>query len=1510
LTRPPPKKDFWREARHNFKDGSGLVTTVGVRLSNRQRENFTIPSPVQEGVVYNEEMVCHPRLPCHHILTTLQELHAESIKFGVLTNSSTMMTMKTRQSMPESKVRLILNLKRKEIEVRFPSLVRVARTRLYDDYPWFRPEYRFCVSLDQDLSIAQVHDPDRRISFVLRLNTPPPYSQKQHSEVHGSHVTEAPRWLENDVWLRQTMIADPQHEVDYDTTPISLAGSEGAINIGRWTAFCITFDETARDVDKFGDMTNALRDFNVKVATVIGFKHILPEPPVWEFLDRDLRPHAVVAAPHVRKVSLLEEFASLTLPFPVRYLLDVCISTGRLNEYVVREDFLQALVRAGEFKACNRLKLILDLPQNKELADPMSIFNDRKFRPILRKQPKTPDNCALIYSATVTATTIIFHAPSMEITNRIIRQYKQHSDRFLRVRFEDDKYKGNSKIYATTTNKMDAIFQRAKRTLASGIKIGDRKYEFLAWGNSQLREHGAYFFADLPNILTASQIRAVMGTFDHEKIIAKRAARMGQCFSTTKPVKLRIPRVTRTSLIDDVVRNGYTFTDGVGQISPLLADLINNQLKLDDQTPSLFQFRLGGCKGVLAVSEDLKGIDIRLRNSQFKFPSESNDLEIIRCSKFEGAHLNRQLILVLSALGVDDSVFLEMQDREMKELEAAMHHDASAQAKLKTAVDANGSTLELAEMVERGFRASNDPFVTSLLHLWRAWSLKYLKEKAKLHVGNGATLLGCVDETKTLRGHYNHNQPQSNARYEERLKSLPQIFVQLETSESKERRSKQKREGEVPDLPVYEVKKGICLVARNPSLHEGDIRVVMAVDVQGLSHLRDVVVFPQTGDRDLPNMCSGGDLDGDDYLVIWAEDPHSRRPRFDLLPSIWNAEPMGYASPEPLRAEGDITQNDIIGFFDQYMRNDFLGRIAHAHLGWADDHDEGLRSDQCLELANLHSQAVDYPKTGRPAKLPRALDRFEWPHFMEKKGGKEYHSRKVLGRLYDKVDRVRFVPNYRGQFDTRILNALQPSQEVCDEVEELKREYDASVRRIMAQHEIKTEFEVWSTFVLDHSKASPDFKFHEEIGNISKSLKEEFEEAIVEAAGGRTLDQLQPYAVAAYQLVRKEVSEALEEVDNGEREEVPEQMPFMSFPWVLQETLGRLATAVSQTAKNETCRQKSDTEYDGRQGAKRASGKRQHIRSDLQGELFADPFQPATVFADHNAKEAIIEPSHSRLSKLVPDEVNLPPQATPVLPTAEQMSFSTSAVSPTVRSISDTQSDSTARRDDKSLLDDDEDFGFNPKVLEGKILVPPQVANQQRDEIGHIVGSTPTQLTSKSDPPVHTSKESSSPPSQVINMALPNGEVSSDLQLNKPGKTPIMQRSGLSSASAELESLNFGHKSYVDADGIYRSKFRRSSIQPGSPSSRRSSRQVSSEGSSTTVVKSPELGGKNSNFITLPSPPEQSPALDERQLGRTPKTTLRPVGTTLSAKATFRKEIDSDDDAEVMVYGDPARMAL
>jgi hypothetical protein len=38
-------------------DGTGARTVVGVKLSKSQPKNFTVQSPVENGVKYNEEMV-------------------------------------------------------------------------------------------------------------------------------------------------------------------------------------------------------------------------------------------------------------------------------------------------------------------------------------------------------------------------------------------------------------------------------------------------------------------------------------------------------------------------------------------------------------------------------------------------------------------------------------------------------------------------------------------------------------------------------------------------------------------------------------------------------------------------------------------------------------------------------------------------------------------------------------------------------------------------------------------------------------------------------------------------------------------------------------------------------------------------------------------------------------------------------------------------------------------------------------------------------------------------------------------------------------------------------------------------------------------------------------------------------------------------------------------------------------------------------------------------------------
>ena len=470
---------------------------------------------------------------------------------------------------------------------------------------------------------------------------------------------------------------------------------------------------------------------------------------------------------------------------------------------------------------------------------------------------------------------------------------------------------------------MNEVFTRIKRTMINGISIGDRHFEFLAFGNSQFREHGAYFFAPLPH-LTAQLIRAWMGYFGDIKIVAKHAARLGQCFSTTRAINCTRVEIRETQ---DVERNGYNFTDGVGKISNFLAQLITSELHIttvSGEPPSVFQFRLGGCKGVLAVSPDAKMREIHIRPSQYKFPAVHNGLEIIRWSQFAAATLNRQLILVLSALGVEDDVFVRKLKEMLLNLQQAMTDEKMALHLLQKYIDPNQMTMTVAAMILEGFQRTREPFVTSLLQLWRAWSIKYLKEKAKILIEKGAFLFGCVDETATLKGHFvDQQQIGPDSTDEEWVESLPQIFLQISARKPGGRAS---------------VIEGPCLLARNPSLHPGDIRVVRGVNAKALWHLKDVVVLPQTGDRDIASMCSGGDLDGDDYLVIW--DP-------ELFPNEWNHKPMDYTPPVPVEVEREVTVNDITNFFVTYMKNDRLPTIAHAHLALGDYMDLGVKDEKC-----------------------------------------------------------------------------------------------------------------------------------------------------------------------------------------------------------------------------------------------------------------------------------------------------------------------------------------------------------------------------------------------------------------------------------------------------------------------------------------------------------------------------------------------------------------------------------
>ncbi|RGB33663.1 RNA dependent RNA polymerase-domain-containing protein [Rhizophagus diaphanus] len=631
-----------------------------------------------------------------------------------------------------------------------------------------------------------------------------------------------------------------------------------------------------------------------------------------------------------------------------------------------------------------------------------------------------PYYCGMVRKIVVTPTTSYILTPTIETSNRVIRYFRDKKDHFLRVQFVDEalsKVSSSNGDFNDTSNL--ALYDRVYYTLHHGITIGDRHYEFLAFSASQLRDHSCWFFSPTGD-LTANKVRDWMGNFSTNKSVAKYAARMGQCFSSTRAIqKLPIDDIKE---IPDIVRNGFTFSDGVGNISFSIAKKIAYELDLKT-IPSAFQFRMAGYKGVLCQALNVKENQVQVRPSQHKFESHHNVLEVIRGSTFISAYLNRQAITLLSALGIPDEVFIGLKDLRVRELDKMLESEHTALDVLQRNVDEYGISISLADLIKAGFLRNNDRYLMNLISLFRIMMLRDIKKKAKIRVDKGAFLLGVLDITETL---------QEN-----------QIYCCVSDPCNPSSRK---------------VITGRCIVFRNPCFHPGDIRIVTAVECEALNHLVDVVVFPAVGSRDLPSECSGGDLDGDDFTVIYDE---------RLIPPKMY-EPMNYEAQKPRMVE-NVTMENIKSFFVKYIFSDKLGMIANAHLAKADFFEVGALHGQCKRLAQLHSDAVDFPKTGRPPEFPPELRASKFPDFMEKADRQSYESQKVLGILYRSINvSEEYTPQTNlniENFDERLY--VEGYDEFLDDARKLKREYDANIRGLMNQFGIMTEIEVTSGYIVN-----------------------------------------------------------------------------------------------------------------------------------------------------------------------------------------------------------------------------------------------------------------------------------------------------------------------------------------------------------------------------------------------------------------------------------------------------------
>ncbi|KAH3763783.1 RNA-dependent RNA polymerase 1 [Pelomyxa schiedti] len=549
---------------------------------------------------------------------------------------------------------------------------------------------------------------------------------------------------------------------------------------------------------------------------------------------------------------------------------------------------------------------------------------------VASRSSSTNENTVLVPVIVFTPTRAVLLPHQKVASNRIVRQYGACN--FMIAHFRDENLD-------RLPPQEPLLQQRVSDILTAGMEISGKRFTFLGCSASQLRANSCWMCC-----LDSDSVREKMGDFSSIKCVGKYLSRIGLSFTSTTDVGC-----FEHSVIPDIEHGGFTFSDGIGKASLHVMQSIFRLQHLEE-IPSAIQVRYSGCKGVLALDPTIPadGPQIAIRPSMIKFSSPLKMLELVGVAQSLPLYLNRQIIMLLSSLGVPDFSFTAILEKNMQLMDDILTNEEVAKMVLQRHTDLRVGALSAA-----GILFLEEPYLFRLIHAIYRTESKELRRRARLHVEKGATLMGTLDETRTLQ---------------ER-----QVFVSYRGNTRQ---------------------TGTVLVWKNPCLHPGDVQVFTAIDVPSLHHMHDCICFPSCGSRPHPNELSGSDLDGDLYCVCWDE---------SLFPPTTHP-PMESEPPAPREKNRPITTKDLHKFFVKYLANEQLGVISHAHLVLADRCDLGALDPRCISIAKMHSIEVDFPKTGLHVELPKELRPTSYPSYMEKSDRKSYVSSKVLQVLYDRCE--------------------------------------------------------------------------------------------------------------------------------------------------------------------------------------------------------------------------------------------------------------------------------------------------------------------------------------------------------------------------------------------------------------------------------------------------------------------------------------------------------------------------
>ena len=467
---------------------------------------------------------------------------------------------------------------------------------------------------------------------------------------------------------------------------------------------------------------------------------------------------------------------------------------------------------------------------------------------------------------------------------------------------------------------------QTEKILRGGVNANGRHYNIVGCSNSGVQKRSFYFMSG-----TETQCRQLLLKFipnleqlARKKGIAKRVKYAGLLFTGCQYI-VDLPQQFKFKIATDVEKGTYNFTDGCGLISLKLAEKIwkSNTIlaKKWKKLPSVWQIRYYGnkclCKGVLIVDYGQKDeMVLTVRKSLVKVPAANDDSEVSKylrarlgivatSLKPKVGKLNKQVVALLSS-NVNKDALISIQSDYLDRVSKARNNplDALFCFALKGQFNNFQQLLRkhAIDMVPPGY-----------LNLPQQVQ-KIQSEKLQIPLANSRLLLGA---------------------------SFPERLVGSEP-----------KEGQCVVKDEFGFVEGKVVVCRSPSYAPGDLQVLEAIALppqHPVSSMHNVIIFSTQGQRPDPDKMSGGDLDGDLYLVIWDE----RILKF--WRQIGGEEIQEYDGPSGSTKTGKQDEDWIR--YIAVWENSMLAQIDACFFQLAAE--KGVKSPECIKLCGLFSRAVD-----------------------------------------------------------------------------------------------------------------------------------------------------------------------------------------------------------------------------------------------------------------------------------------------------------------------------------------------------------------------------------------------------------------------------------------------------------------------------------------------------------------------------------------------------------------------